>query len=382
MSLRASAREIASQPLIGPERTIGYDWSPDSKWLAYAMNNKANISTGVRAFRRAEPVIPGQRRPRDVSNPAFDKSGKYLFFLASTDAGPVIRDLYRALEPATCASPQRSISPSCRTTSCRRWLAGATRRGPKACRPCRRPSEDKSPGKDAPFRIDFEGLEFRILDLPIPPGDLSNLQAGSAGQIYYLKTVDSVTSLNRYDLTTRKNETLFPAIGYVVSADGKKTPLRQADNWSIVPTTRRVEPTEGRIPVDSIEVRIDPLAEWKQIFDEAWRINRDYFYAPNMHGVDWKKQRDKYAAFLPHLATRADLNRILQWMSSELSVSHHRVDGGDALSEPKSVPVRTARRRLRGGERPLPAQEGVRRTQLGSAAARATDRARCEREGG
>ncbi|HEU4925966.1 MAG TPA: hypothetical protein VFT24_02890 [Vicinamibacterales bacterium] len=66
-------------------------------------------------------------------------------------------------------------------------------------------------------------------------------------------------------------------------------------------------------------MRVDPRAEWKQIFDEAWRINRDYFYAPNMHGVDWEQQHGKYAAFLPHVATRADLNRVPQWMSSE----HH-----------------------------------------------------------
>ena len=69
------------------------------------------------------------------------------------------------------------------------------------------------------------------------------------------------------------------------------------------PTPRAIQPAEGRIAVDTIEVTIDPRAEWKQIFDEAWRINRDYFYAPNMHGVDWAKQREKYAAFLPHLAT-------------------------------------------------------------------------------
>jgi tricorn protease len=200
------------------------------------------------------------------------------------------------------------------------------------------PEEKPTAKKDAPFRIDFEGLEFRILDLPIPRGDLSNLQVGTAGQIYYLKTVDGVTSLNRYDLTSRKNETLLPATGYIVSGDGKKLLYVQGNNWSIVPTTRSVTPAEGRIAVDSIEVRVDPLAEWKQIFDEAWRINRDYFYAPNMHGVDWKKQRDKYAAFLPHVATRGDLNRVLQWMSSELSVGHHRVDGGDAPAESTSIP--------------------------------------------
>ena len=85
-------------------------------------------------------------------------------------------------------------------------------------------------------------------------------------------------------------------------------------------------------------MRVDPQAEWKQIFDEAWRINRDYFYAPNMHGVDWAKQKAKYASFLPHVATRQDLNRVLQWMSSELAVGHHNVGGGDSMTEPRSVP--------------------------------------------
>ena len=167
-----------------------------------------------------------------------------------------------------------------------------------------------------------------------PPADLSNLQTGTAGQIYYLKTVDGKSSLNRYDLTTRKNETLLPdANDYVVSADGKKLLYRkrQRTGRSCRPR-RRFEPAEGRIAVDAIEVRIDPRAEWKQIFDEAWRINRDYFYAPNMHGVDWATAaRRSTRRSCPHVATRADLNRVLQWMSSELSVGHHNVGGGDTL---------------------------------------------------
>src|SRR4029450_12085850 len=86
------------------------------------------------------------------------------------------------------------------------------------------------------------------------------------------------------------------------------------------------------------EVRIDPRAEWNQMFHEAWRINRDYFYAPNMHGADWNAMRRKYEGFLPHVAGRSDLNRIIQWMCSELAVGHHRVGGGDFLNQPKSVP--------------------------------------------
>jgi tricorn protease len=346
------SKTVASQPIYTPAVMIGYDWSPDSKWLAYAMNNKANISTVYAYSVEQGKSLQVSDGLSDVSDPVFDKSGKYLFFLGSTDAGPV-RDWFalsnsdmRATSSIYLAVLQNDVvSPLARESDEEKPAATPDSPAPaETKKPDAAPApvpEEKPSAKNAPFRIDFEGLEFRILDLPIPRGDLSNLQVGTAGQIYYLKTVDSVTSLNRYDLTTRKNETLSPAVTYSVSADGKKLLyVNSATNgsWSIVPTTKSVNPAEGRIPVDSIEVRIDPLAEWKQIFDEAWRINRDYFYAPNMHGVDWKKQRDKYAAFLPHLATRADLNRILQWMSSELSVGHHRVNGGDALTEPKNVP--------------------------------------------
>jgi tricorn protease len=345
-------KKIASQPLYGPNVTIGYDWSPDSKWLAYALNNKANITTVY-----AHSVAQGKSFQvsdglSDVSNPVFDKSGKYLFFFGSTDAGPV-RDWFalsnsdiRATAAIYLAVLQNDVvSPLARESDEEKPAAapgtsppaGGEAKKPDAA-PAPVPEEKPATRKDAPFRIDFEGLEFRILDLPVARGDLSNLQVGTAGQIYYLKTVDGVTSLNRYDLNSRKNEMLLPATGYGVSADGKKLLYVQNNTWSIVPTTRSVNPSEGRIAVDSIEVRIDPLAEWKQIFDEAWRINRDFFYAPNMHGVDWKKQREKYAAFLPHVATRGDLNRVLQWMSSELSVGHHRVDGGDVLDGPTSIP--------------------------------------------
>jgi tricorn protease len=305
----------------------------------------------------------------DVSDPVFDKSGKYLFFFGSTDAGPVkdwfaqsnadmraTAGVYVAVlrndlpSPLAKESDEEKVTEATGGTEGTEGTEGAEKgqktEGPKTEGPktAGQTPEGQKPAaktqkKEEPFRIDFDGLAFRILDLPIPPAALANLQVGTAGQIYYLKTADAATSLNRYDLNTRKNETLLPSVDdYVVSHDGKKLLYRNGTAWSIVDTTKPIQATAGRIPVDSIEVRIDPSAEWKQIFDEAWRINRDYFYAPNMHGVDWAKQRDKYAAFLPHVATRADLNRVLQWMSSELAVGHHNVGGGDSLAQPRSVP--------------------------------------------
>jgi tricorn protease len=347
------SKKIASQPIYGPVMVISYDWSPDSKWLAYGMNNKANVTTVyVHSIEQGKSFQVSDGLS-DVHNPVFDKSGKYLFFLASTDAGPVkdwfalsnadmsaTTSIYLAVLPNDVVSPLARESdeekPAAEKKPDNNTAKPEDKKADAAPPPV--PEDNPAAKKDAPFRIDFEGLEFRILNLPIPAADLSNLQVGSAGQVYYLKTVDQVTSLNRYDLTARKNETIVPASGYGLSADGKKLLYVNGNNWSIVPTTKPVQPSEGRLPVDNIEVRIDPVAEWKQIFDEAWRINRDYFYAPTMHGVDWKKQRDKYAAFLPHVANRADLNRLLQWMSSELSVGHHNVGGGDVFIEPKNVP--------------------------------------------
>jgi tricorn protease len=350
------SKKVASQPIYGPVIVTSYAWSPDSKWLAYAMPNAANITTVYAYSTDQDKTFQVSDGLSDVRNPAFDKDGKYLYFLASTDAGPVndwfaqsnadMRStftVYLAVLPNDLPSPlaresdeEKPGAPDAPPSPEKKEEPGPEAKagekpGPTPDQPATR--------KPAPFRIDFEGLEFRILDLPIPPAELSNLQVGTAGQVYYLKTADGGTSLQRFDLNTRKNETLLPSVNdYVVSGDGKKLLYRNGTNWSIVPTTRRIEPAEGRIAADSIEVRIDPRAEWQQIFEEAWRINRDYFYAKNMHGVDWARERQKYAAFLPHLATRADLNRVLQWMSSELSVGHHNVGGGDSLAQPRSVP--------------------------------------------
>jgi tricorn protease len=352
-----ASKKIASQPLYSPVIVTSYSWSPDSKWLAYAMDNEAGITT-VHAYSidqsKSIQVSDGLS---DVSNPQFDRGGKYLYFFASTDAGPVkdwfaqsSADMEATSGIYVAVLPNDVVSPIARESDEEKPATGAPGDKPKE-EPAAKPDAAKTPEQPAdkpgakptekprPFRIDFDGLQYRILDLPVQPGTLRNLQVGAEGQIYYLRTASGATSLNRYDLNARKNETLLPAVNdYVVSADGKRLLYRNGTAWSIVPTNRAIQPAEGRIAADAIEVRIDPKAEWQQIFDEAWRINRDYFYAPNMHGVDWANEKAKYAAYLPHVATRADLNRVMQWMFSELAVGHHNVGGGDNPVEPRTVP--------------------------------------------
>jgi tricorn protease len=118
----------------------------------------------------------------------------------------------------------------------------------------------------------------------------------------------------------------------------KKLLYSKGTTWGIVETDKKPEAGKGVLNTSDLQVKIDPIAEWPQMFDEAWRINRDYFYDPNMHGADWIAMKKKYAQFLPDLACRSDLNTLIQWMCSELGVGHHRITAqGEKLNNPQLV---------------------------------------------
>jgi tricorn protease len=355
---------VAAQQTYTPDPQIRHTWSPDSKWITYTINTRPLVMT-VSAYSieqaKSFPITDGLSA---ATEPVFDASGKYLYLLGSTDAGPaldwfsmsnadmrVTRNVYLAVLRKDLASPLAKESDE------EKGAASASKKSDDKTPPEPKKEEEPKPGAaeaphgggtaatseqkatpSAPFRIDFDEIQYRILDMPIPAGDIFNLQPGTAGQLYFLRRTDGKTSLQRFDLEKRKVDTLVEASDYVLSADSKKLLYAQQDSWFIVSTQNRIEAGSGKIAADSIEVKVDPRAEWKQIFNEAWRINRDYFYDPNMHGVNWAAKRDKYAALLDHVATRADLNRVMQWMSSELSVGHHNVGGGDSGNEPRTVP--------------------------------------------
>jgi tricorn protease len=337
------SKKIGSEYLYGPSRarTIYHSWSPDSKWLAYTLSTKANIQT-VYVYSteqdKSHAITDGLT---EVTEPVFDESGKYLYFLGSTNAGPIkewfaqsnadmrlTSSLYLAVLRSNLPNPLAKESDE-----------------EKGIQKEEKPKEQPKPTE--PFSIDLAGINNRILAIPLPARNYSNLQPGTAGQFYYLESPEDgnpvpggpeQSVLHQYDLNKRKDEAFIPAVSnYTISADKKKILYRSNAAWSIVAVTPKPQPGTGKLNVDDIEVRIDPVAEWAQIFNEAWRINRDYFYAPNMHGADWSAMRQKYAAFLPAVTTRGDLSRVIQWMCSELSVGHHRGGGGDTLYQPKAV---------------------------------------------
>ncbi|MEO8190116.1 MAG: PDZ domain-containing protein [Acidobacteriota bacterium] len=368
-----AVKKLGSEHLYGPSKTVWPAWSPDSRWIVYTLANRTYIQTVYAYSLEQDKAFAVTDGLSDVSEPVFDKSGKYLYFLASTNAGPVrnwfsmenedvrvTRSIYMAVlrkdlpSPLVKESDEEKLTPEARREKEQKEQKGkednkkgvtAEDEKPAAASsslPADKPGEEKprTPPVVERVTIDRDGLEYRILDLPVPAAELSNLQAGPAGQIFYFREVDGKKALQRFDLKDRKTETLIAeADGFEVSADGKKILYRVKEAWGVsASSAKKIDTSEGKVKMDALEVRIDPRQEWPQIFREAWRINRDYFYDPKMHGVDWKAMREKYAAFLPHVVVREDLNRVIQWMCSELSVGHHRGGGGDRFLEPTAVP--------------------------------------------
>lgn len=337
-------KKIGSEYLYGPTRakTIHHTWAPDSKWLAYTLNTKAYIQSVYAYSIEQDKSFPITDGLSEVTEPTFDESGKYLYFFGSTDAGPV-KDWF------AMSNADMRLTKSLYLVVLRKNLPNPLAKESdeeKGLQRDEKPKDPAQPKTPEPFSIDFQEINNRILSIPLPARNYRNLQSGPAGQFYYIEGDDNPTPggperavLHQYDLNKRKDDVFIPGVSdYTVSADKKKILLRSRDVWSVVAVTPKPQPGTGRINVDDIEVRIDPVAEWNQIFNEAWRINRDYFYAPNMHGADWNAMRTKYAQFLPHVTTRGDLNRVMQWLGSELAVGHHRVGGGDSRYQPASVP--------------------------------------------
>lgn len=330
---------VASEVVYGPVKTQHHNWSPDSKWLVYTRNSPTYLQQ-VRLYSVADDesyeVTDGLS---DVGEPVFDAGGKYLWFTGSTDAGPV-----RSWFAMSNADMEMSNAL---------YLAvlAADEPSPLAAESDEEAGNDdeteEEAGDEVVVRIDLEGLDQRTIALPLEVANYSNLQSGSDGVLHYLKSGESgglfggeeTTSLYRYDLGTREEEKLLDAAGgFVLGAGGSKILVGTASSWIIANAALPIDGGENTLDTSAIEVRVDPRAEWAQIFDEAWRINRDYFYDPEMHGADWPAMKARYEVFLDDLAVRSDLNRLIRWLCSELGVGHHRVGGGDFVADPADVP--------------------------------------------
>jgi tricorn protease len=361
-------RSLGGQPPLNP------NWSPDSRWLAYAKRLQSwygAIYVHSLEEGKSYQVTDGFS---DAGAPVFDKGGKYLYFTASTDIGPSVfgfdmsgyphrptRNVYVAVLKKTDPSPLAPESDEEKVAEekpaeKKEGESGGAGEGEKkpadqagekkadltqAAAGAAKPGDKKAPPK---VTIDFDNISQRILALPPPNRNYIGLAAGKANTLFIIEVPDGSQSatLHKFDLEKRKfDKALDNIISFDLSANGEKMLYRQQQNWFIAATatlgTPAFKPGEGKIKTEEMEVYVDPRAEWDQMYRETWRIERDFFYAPNYHGLDLQATAKKYEPYLASLAHRADLNYLFQEMLGELSVGHLYVQGGDT-PDPKRVP--------------------------------------------
>ena len=322
--------KVGANQIYTPAEGITYSWSPDSKWLAYTVLDHPLVRTLYFYDVQADKSTAVTDGLSEVADPTFDRSGQYLYVVASTDAGPALDWFAQSSDGMTRSRSIYAIALS---------KTAANPFGPetdeeKAATP---PDTTKKAATSTGTVVDFDGIAGRIVAFPIGAANIIQLEAGDANQLYYLRQADGKGAIRRYDLAKRKDEVVIAeADGFGLSRDGKKLFYRQGPNFFLTPAAAPV-PANGRVNLAAIDLQIDPRAEWAQIFDEAWRINRDYFYATNYHGTDWPAQRAKYGALVSQAATRGDVDRIIRGLLSELRVGHSFLTPGPRLSQPKVV---------------------------------------------
>ncbi|MDP4217940.1 MAG: PDZ domain-containing protein [Bacteroidota bacterium] len=313
-------------------------WSPDSRWLTYD-RDLANGHTGVFLFDFTNKMLHAATAGYySGSSPVFDREGKYLFLLTSQSFNPIYSDLdntfiypnsTRLAAIVLKKSTRSPLYPKNDTVAMKKDEAAATPAAP-ATPPAAAKKENTPPH---PVDIEFDGLESRLIFLPGDPGNYASLQSGAEGRLIYQQRPNTGAAtkarpLMFYDLDKRKSKMILDdANGYQLAADGKHLLVNKDGSLYIIAADEN-QKLEKKLPTADMQMWVDPRAEWKQILVDAWRIERDYFYDPHMHGVDWNLVKQRYLAMLEGAATREELDFIIGEMIGELSSSHTYHGGG------------------------------------------------------
>ena len=307
-----------------------YQWSPDGSWLVYSKVDD-NLNSSIFLY----DVINGKRYRLtddgfDDFSASFDFNGRYLYFLSQRNFNP-------QMDPS---EDNYIINPMTRV------YVVALRAGEKAPFDADEEERTRSVPRDS-FRIDLEGIQQRIFQVPIEPANFVALEAGKNKFLVRGKDEFGFPGIEEFfnpggvqdywlkgfDLKDKKTTRVLQGIGsFRIGVNGEHFAYRSGKKVGILDlnTLSECKVEKGAVRLNQLSVKLDPRKEWKQIFDEVWRWYRDFFYDPNMHGVDWKGVHDRYAELLPYVETRSDLNALLSEMVGEVVASHCYVFGGDS----------------------------------------------------
>lgn len=315
-----------------------YTWSPDSKWIAYG---KAEVEMMSKVYlyslekKESYPVTDGWY---SAGAPEFSSDGKYLFFVSDRDFNPMFgatefdysyQDMSRIYLVTLTKSVDSPFKPKSDEVT------------EKSDQP---KSDEAKPKKDGDKKeatvtvsVDVDGLKDRIAGLPVQPSSYGDLKSVGT-DLYYIRrgSKDEKPQFQMYDLGELKETNLAEAGGFEVSADQKKFLVGKDGGFYIIDVPKGKIDFKDKLDISGMEVNLDRHQEWAQIYNECWRQMRDFFYAPNMNGVDWTGIRKKYEPLVQYVNNRADLTYILGEVIGELSSGHTYVGGGD-VPAPKRI---------------------------------------------
>lgn len=283
---------------------LAHNFSPDGKWLAYVQekpwtNQLVNVIYAYDIAKQTSRAVTSGRFRDDA--PAFSSDGKFLAYISYRSLPMTADDVFSQLNSRPTAL--LALVPLSKST-------------PSPLR-VRNDEEGAAPpaADPKPTTIDFDGIESRVIQIPGVAGTLGQVEVVGDRVLY-----TNGLTLGFYDLSARSGGTLTNASAFSVSADGKNLLL---PGPRVVPVAARDVPaTAGAVSLQNFKLDVDPVKEWEQIFWDAWRLSRDYFYVRNMHGADWPAIGRKYAALLPHVRARNELTELIRWMQGELSTGH------------------------------------------------------------
>lgn len=317
-------KKVDTERFAHPNRTLNPVWSPDSKWIAYArlLDNhfKAikvyNVETG-----QSLQLTDGLA---DAISPVWDATGKYLYFLASTNYGlntgwlemssyerPATRGLYLIVLSKDDVSPLAPRSDE------------------------EKAKEEKKDDKATPIvKIDISGLSNRILAMDVPVRNYTAVLPGPEGYVFYSEAVANQqgVTLHRYNFKDKKSEAFLTGLNdMAVSHDRKSILYRSNTTWGILGTADANKKVgDGKLEsIASMKVKVNPMQEWKQIFREGWRYQRDFLYVNNTHGAPWNDVYTWYSPWIDHVRHRTDLNYVVDILGGEIAVGHSYTSGGD-----------------------------------------------------
>ncbi len=323
-----------------------YGWSGDSKWICYSKPTEAGFSViHLYALGGGKPTAVTDGMTDDFL-PGFDPDGKYLYFVSRRTFQPefgafelnfqfqATDKIYAMTLQDTTASPvapQSDEEPG--------EAEGGAEEGEDKAKGGKGAKDEKS---DEPpvLKIDVDGIGSRVAEIPVAPGRYLGLK-GLKGKVLFVKQEEAgdpeedgagSASIHFFDLEKREDKTILSGVDpfFSVSKDGGKLLYRKGETAGIVDLAEGQKVGDGTIDAGSLMAWVDPRQEWMQMFDEAWRLERDFYYDPGMGGLNWKAVGERYRQLVPHVAHRADLNYILGELIGELATSHAYVGGGDA----------------------------------------------------